>query len=296
MTQPDSDTFTLQDGRTLAFTSAGRSDGKPIVYFHGAPGSRLEGGPDSLFVDDLAAAGIRLVAFDRPGYGASTPYPRRRVIDVAEDFGELLDHLGIDRAGVVGWSAGGPHALATAFANPCRVTAVGVIAGLAPLRDVGLEGVGERTLYERAQRNETRFRAEVAELATLMAADPLAAILSLLEGVLTEADIAYAAKPAFSNIMMLSMREAARCDLAGYADDILAVHQDWGFPLDEVRRPVRILHGHDDLLVPATHGRYLAGELPNATYKEVEAGHLSVLQGFVALVQDLAVRPGHTQD
>jgi pimeloyl-ACP methyl ester carboxylesterase len=70
----------------------------------------------------------------------------------------------------------------------------------------------------------------------------------------------------------------------------MASPRSWprGFALNEVSTPVRVLHGNDDLLVPATHGRYLAAKLPHATYQELEAGHLSVLDGFVALVKNLA--------
>ncbi len=287
MTQPDMNSLRLPDGRTLAFTFSGAPEGPPVVYFHGAPGSRLEGGRDSIFATELADAGIRVVAFDRPGYGGSSPRPDRRVIDIADDVLELLDHLAIERAALIGWSTGGPHALASGARHSDRVSAIGVIAGFAPILDQNVEGAGERELLELARTDQARLRHEVTSVAAIMREDPLAATMELLAGTLTDDDLLFAADPAVTGVMIASLREAARLDLAGYADDLIALRDDWGFALADVTAPVSILHGHNDLLVPVAHGRYLASHL-NASYDEPEEGHLSVLRGFVHLATTLA--------
>jgi len=292
MTKPELQTLTLQDGRTLAFTSTGAPDGQPIVYFHGAPGSRLEGGPDSMFSVALASTGIRAIAFDRPGYGASTPHPERQVIDVAGDVTALLDELGLDRVAVIGWSAGCPHALASASRGGDRITAVGIIAGLAPIRDVGLDGVSERPLLELAATDKPRLRREVTKLAATMRADPLAATMGLFDGAFTDDDLAFASDPVVTDLMVASLREAAQLDLAGYADDLIALRDDWGFALTQVTQPVHIVHGRCDRLVPVAHGRHLADRL-EASYRETDAGHLSVLREFVQLANEVAPQPQH---
>ena len=283
MTKRESSSMILRDGRRLAFTECGAADGRPIVYFHGAPGSRLEGGPDSIFAAPLAAAGIRLVAIDRPGYGASSPHPGRRVVDLAADVMELLDHLRIDRAAVIGWSAGGPHALAAAACHPDRIVVVGIVAGLAPITNLGLDDVAERPLFDLAHTDPTRLRAEMTELASAMRQDPFAATMGLLEGALTEDDVDFATEPAVTNIILTSLREAAQQDLSGYADDLIALRSDWGFDLIDVAPSVHIIHGRDDLVVPIAHGRHLAAHLPTASILELDAGHLSVLRGVVDL-------------
>lgn len=58
----------LKDGRTLAYCEYGLPDGKPVLFFHGHPGSRLE---FSVFdPGDLASElGLRIIAADRPGHG-----------------------------------------------------------------------------------------------------------------------------------------------------------------------------------------------------------------------------------
>ena len=57
----------LADGGTDSYTEAGASDGVPIFYCHGAPGSRL----DMAWLDDaFSGLGARVVSADRPGIGA----------------------------------------------------------------------------------------------------------------------------------------------------------------------------------------------------------------------------------
>src|SRR5262245_41182118 len=113
-------TMTLGDGRILAFAEWGDRSGRPVLLFHGMPGSRL-------LCPDLGAtetAGVRLITLDRPGYGRSGPHQGRTLLDSANDVRELADHLSLAHVSIIGWSSGGPHALACARGIPDRVTAV----------------------------------------------------------------------------------------------------------------------------------------------------------------------------
>src|SRR6478735_12800814 len=93
---------------TLMVREGGDLDGKPLVYFHGTPSCRLE----PAFADDLAVElGIRLVSFDRPGYGESPPVPFS-LASIARDTGLVADALDIDRFATNGQSGGGPFSLA----------------------------------------------------------------------------------------------------------------------------------------------------------------------------------------
>jgi pimeloyl-ACP methyl ester carboxylesterase len=70
-----------------------------------------------------AACGLRLIGYDRPGYGGSTPQPGRTVADCAADVRAICAELGIDRLAMWGVSGGGPHLLAWAALLPDLVTA-----------------------------------------------------------------------------------------------------------------------------------------------------------------------------
>lgn len=127
-------TCVLSDGRTLAYCTAGTPQGEPVILHHGTPGSRLLA---ALCADAAAAEGVRLIVPDRPGYGRSTPAPRGwSWNDWRTDLYELLDTEGVKKAPVVGFSGGGPFALAAATAD--RTPRIGLVSSVIPPTENGL--------------------------------------------------------------------------------------------------------------------------------------------------------------
>ena len=124
------------DGRILAVEQWGDPTGIPVVYLHGTPMSRLARYPDDSLFHEL---GVRLITYDRPGFGGSTPRPGRRVVDAAADVATIAAALGLDRFAVFGVSGGVPHAMAVAARYPERVTRLGALASLAPRDAAGLD-------------------------------------------------------------------------------------------------------------------------------------------------------------
>ena len=108
--------ITLPDGRRLAYAEFGTPDGRPVLYFHGAPSSRLE----PLLVGDDAwrANGLRVIAPDRPGVGLSDFLPKRGFSQWPNDVVALADALGLERFGVIGMSGGGGYVAACAAKIP----------------------------------------------------------------------------------------------------------------------------------------------------------------------------------
>ena len=101
----------LPDGRSLDVFVGGPENGTPLLFHNGTPGAGL---PFAPFVQTLADRGLRYVSFSRPGYGSSTRHDGRQVVDVVDDAAAVLDALGAERCYIIGWSGGGPHALACA--------------------------------------------------------------------------------------------------------------------------------------------------------------------------------------
>jgi pimeloyl-ACP methyl ester carboxylesterase len=126
----------------------GSEDGLAVLYFHGAASVRDFGPSDEL----RKRSGIRLFRFCRPGYDNSAARPSASLIDVAEDALSILVSMGIESVVVLGWSGGGPYALASMFAKTRIVSKVGLIASWAPMSppDPGLPD-GVRFFMKAAQ-------------------------------------------------------------------------------------------------------------------------------------------------
>ena len=166
---------TASDGRTLAVTDAGVAGGPVLLSQHGSPGS------GRLYRTEIEGAerlGARLLAYDRPGYGGSTPHPGRGVADAVEDVAAILDALGAERFATYGWSGGGPHALACAALLEGRCAAAATIAGVAPSDQPDLEftaGMGEGNVEEFGRARQGRvplaamLRREAESLASVTA-------------------------------------------------------------------------------------------------------------------------------
>ena len=147
-------------GRQLEVLVSGPEDGLPLVFHEGTPGGLVAFPP---MVTAAAERGLRTVMYARPGYGASTPQPGRRVADAAADVTAVLDALGAGDFVTAGWSGGGPHALACAALLPGRCRAAATIAGVAPRQADGLDwlaGMGEENLAEFAAAQAQPHRAE----------------------------------------------------------------------------------------------------------------------------------------
>ena len=121
----------MPDGRHLGYLTVG--EGKPVVYFHGTASSRLE---VKLLTELAYTARLQIISIDRPGYGLSTFVPKRSLCDFAGDINFLVDHLGIERFGVIGWSGGGVFALAYAALFPERITRAVIVGSPALPFDV----------------------------------------------------------------------------------------------------------------------------------------------------------------
>lgn len=283
----ESATLTMPDGRVVGYATHGPAGGRPVVWCHGGPGSRLEpavAGPEA------AAAGITFVGIDRPGYGLSTLWPGRSIAGWVPDGLAVADALGLDTFAVVGVSTGGAYALALAALAPERVTAVVACCALTDMTwaegRAMMPATAVRDLWDAPDRAAALAAAAEAfgEDGSRFLANPGG------DGdddddlpALPAADLAVLSDPAWLDRMAPCLAEMFASGVQGYCDDRIADGAGWvSFDPGAVRAPTTVLHGEADPIIPPAHARHTAAVVPGATLRLVpELGHLSIMSEIV---------------
>jgi len=274
----DDVTVRAADGRELRVAQWGAEDGPAVIYHHGWPSSRLlpHNHPGA-----AAERGIRLVSFDRAGYGGSSRAPGRTVASVAADTAAIADALGLETFGVWGVSGGGPHALACAALLPERVVAAALVAGMGPFDLPGLDfcaGMGE------ASQVEFPLAAQGIEVYEPYVREAVAEMLAATDGVddgfdsvLSPIDRELMQSGRFAADMEAGKQVSLGGGHHGWLDDGLASVAPWGFDLAAIETPVLLIQGGQDLMVPPAHAYGMAAVLPNATLEfHPGEGHMTL--------------------
>jgi pimeloyl-ACP methyl ester carboxylesterase len=279
---------TTPDGRALCVHEGGDPDGFPIVMQHGSPSGGLLYEAHSTLARDHE---IRLLGYDRPGYGGSTRRYGRTVADCVRDLEAIADTFELGSYATWGISGGGPHALACAALCDERLVATACLGSPAPYDARGLDwyaDMGENNVdeFERAARGEEELR-HLLESATpaLLDADP-AGLADAWAGLLGAQD-AEALRGPLASYLVESERHGLGAGPDGWVDDDLAFVEGWGFELASIERPVLVLHGEDDRFVPVAHARWVADAVPGAeTRIGADDGHLTLFEHRVGEVHE----------
>jgi pimeloyl-ACP methyl ester carboxylesterase len=290
--EDNSRTVKTQDGRAIRFLEAGDPQGIPMLVLHGTPGSRIA---PRLWVEAAHPSGMRLISYDRPGYGGSTPQPGREVASAAGDVAAIARELGLERITVWGASGGGPHALACAALLPELVAGVASLASPAPYQADGLDwmaGMGQANLVEFGAALEGWAALEAfieAEAAGLLGAAPEElhkAFDQSFRSLISPVD-AEALSGDFLADLIQGILAGMRPSRQGWIEDDLAFVRPWGFDLEQIRVPVLLKHGEQDRFVPIAHGEWLAAHIPGVEAQLLpEEGHISLVVQRVAEVYE----------
>jgi pimeloyl-ACP methyl ester carboxylesterase len=252
----------LSDGSILGYAEYGDPQGKPVIYFHGCPGSRLDNYRPAF--DQLATRHhARVIAPDRPGFGLSDfkPYTITSWPDIVL---ELAGRLGLERFAVMGVSSGGKYTAACAWKIPHRLTGACIISGNCPYDLPGAKETwsrDDRQMYTLADKAPWLFRLVFRKLARDMVKDP-SRILSFFNSsepdrlTVSRSDV----RQAFETIPVEAFRQGTR----GVAHDLMLEARPWGFSLRDISMPVHVWHGEEDRLVPVEQGRIQASAIPHA--------------------------------
>lgn len=255
--------FTLEDGRTLHYVEMGDPGGRPLLYLHGGLSCSL----DISFADEFCRErGIRIIAPNRPGILHSTRLPGLSFSDTTSDLYQLIDSLEIDDPALLGWSAGGVHALYAAYSMPGRFARTVSIGAPSDLNSRGL--------FTGAIRRATR----TSRIPMVAAADLLNLMPSFIQRVQTEYVAGLSAdrqvlkemQPSIDQLYKGAMRQGGQ----GVTDEFMLLSSEW--PQVETGHPasVFLMHGSEDQIVPLPNALRLSQIFTGAKIIEVEGeGH-----------------------
>ena len=269
----------LPDGRTLQVGTLGEPSGQTVLFHHGTPGSvnlvRM--------LAPLAEDGsLFIVTTSRAGYGKSSRLEGRDVAAVVSDARAALDSLGRSDYVVVGWSGGGPHALACAALDAPRCLAAWSLAGVVPttMDFDWTEGMGPENVEEfaLAKAGGPEYEARMAFYGDAFSTSTKDNIIELFGGLLSEPDKAVMEPESAREDFVASMHQGFEMGWRGFFDDDEAMMKEWGFDPTSIAVPVAVWFGQHDLMVPPTHGEWLVKNLPTATKSFFpDDGHVSLV-------------------
>jgi pimeloyl-ACP methyl ester carboxylesterase len=277
------ETDVAREGRSLRARDTGDPDGKAVLYFHATPGSRL----DLAFADELAASvGVRLVSFDRPGYGGSTP-ASYTLASIARDAGAVADALGIDSFATLGQSGGGPFSLAAGAVLPGRVTRVGVAAGGGPFDKVpgALDALDDNDrqalalLPHDVDGAARGFAAGFEPLVSLFRESAVEDVVRAFHDSLSTRDREIVDDTRLATALGTSMKESLRQGASGGGWDNVAWVGPWDIDPATITAPVLLWYGGEDRFCSPAHGAWLRDHVPDARLVLREAeGHLGFME------------------
>jgi pimeloyl-ACP methyl ester carboxylesterase len=281
--------ISLANGGSVAISEYGHRDGAPIFFCHGWPSSRT-----MAELTDSAARGLhlRIISPDRPGIRNSSLHPERKLLDWPPLLTELADQMGIGEFRMLGISGGAPYAFAAAWAMPERVRAIAVVSGAPPLAELadqnGLLPLYRGLLFFYPRHRELlRFSFHAAR--PFLALKVPIRLRPLLLKLLQPCDADVMRDIAAFDACFESQRQAWRASADGLMVDAEIYAQPWGFPLEEVRVPVRLWHGKKDRSFHWQLARSLGARLPRCVEHLVEGeGHYSLpIRHMAEILADL---------
>jgi pimeloyl-ACP methyl ester carboxylesterase len=279
----------LPNGGAVGVLTHGDPDGYPLIFCHGTPGSRY----GHEFTDEAGRQhGLRVVIAERPGYGLTPFDPAFSISSWPGMVAALADVLGFERFAVVGYSGGGPYAIACAGQLDDRVSALGLMAGVGPPdtpgADVGVNK-GDALMMDLAVKHPTRARLAARALAFVSTKMPKVAFRTFLKE----------AGPADREMLVEEgpyalvpyMKAAFAQGPDGTVLDYRLLAEPWGIDMDAVRCATDVWQGDSDTFVPMHHAEDLAARIPEATlHRLAGVGHASIQRHIGSIFESVAAK------
>ena len=274
-TPTDCLSMTLPDGRQLGYAEYGDLEGKPILYFHGFPGSRLE--PSHL--QNIALSNhYRLIGIDRPGMGLSSMHQTYSILSWADDVEMFADYLGLEKFSIIGQSGGAPFIAACAYKIPHRINSAAIVSGIAPFEIPEATASLSRgnRFVNKAVQAMPWIATGMMKLALMMYKKPW--MLKHILKQMPEVDRLAFQSLGSNEILSSMLLEPFRKGVTGAAYEFQLMVKPWGFDIVNIKSPISIWQGGMDKQVPVAHANIYAKLIPNAKLTLLkQEGHVSLL-------------------
>ena len=285
---PDEDNLAvLPSGRRLGYAEYGDPAGRPLIFLHGTPSSRV-----MFRLGDRAAreAGVRLIAPDRPGLGLSDPDPNRTILDFADDVASLADRLSLDRFPLAGVSGGGPYAAACGARLGGRLTALGLVSAMAPVASPAIRKhlkARYSVIYGLGRRSRLMTALGTKLFRRIFAGNP-DRVMRFAMSAMAGPDRDILADAWTRTCLIRSAEDAFSQGASGLAAELRLMSRAWGFEASEIPVPTFLWHGEADTVVPAAFGRWLAERIPDCRARFIpRAGHFWIAANGAEVLETL---------
>ena len=244
--------------------------GPPVLVIHGTPGGSDSSVAMGRFLVD---AGFEVIAPSRPGYLGTQLDGCRSIDDQAELLAAMLSALGVERAGVLAWSGGGPSGYRLAVRHPDRVSALVAFAAVSQRYRQPREKLEERLMMK------TNVGNWLLRFLAIHAPKEIVTQTLKAEGDLSKAELA--------DLVADTLRDERRrelvlamADVVGdYAHRGAGVENDWtcfgeieSLGLENIKARTLVIHGTADSDVPAEHSNHAAAAIPGAELLSMDRG------------------------
>ncbi len=242
--------------RKISVFEYGDSLGTPVLYFHGWPASHVS----AAIYDKIAKRrGIRIIAPDRPGFGASDYQEGRVLLDWPDDVVAIADHLGLKRFSILGVSGGSPYALACAYKIPRRISHIGIVVGPAPVKEYAKGRSFDWRLWLGTIRWVQNILVRIQYINTYYGFS-----IRAYRFIWGRAD-----RRLYQNAALLkrgheTMKEAFRNGSQGPSHELAIMAKDWGFQLKKIKKFIYLWYGADDYPDIVHMGYFYSDKLPRS--------------------------------
>lgn len=265
------------DGRRLRVLEQGSPHGQVVMYLHGLPGAADEAWLPETFTDQ-----VRLLAFDRPGFGGSTPCVDYDMALLTEDMVAIADALSVQQMTLLGFSAGGLFALACASLVGDRVTRVVSVAAPALhwLDDPDSEAAPLTAGAWQGARNNPALLAESLRALTSDAV----ALQTAMRDSLSAEDAAVLKQPEgrqrFERAMERTVEQGEQVSALTLAREVQMMVSPWPYDLEKLTASLCFIHGDCDQLLTVRHLEAFQYCCPKSRAEVLPGeGHYSLLLG-----------------